>query len=321
MLTAALLVACNVYNDSLLEETATSGDDGTLTSDSTSSSGTSTSAGSNTTSTSGGSGQGPTTGTPTTTGTTNTTDAGGGQGGGASGGTESSTSSSTDGQGGESSSADTNGTTSSTGTGGSATTSTSTVTSTTGTTEVDPLLVDDMEDGNNQLKRPTFDGYWYTAADETGSGEITPPTDDECTPTELDPARGDSTQAMHVFGSWSGGDDWAATVGFNFDNKETAVDASGYSGISFWVRTDDSGTGVRVQLATTGVEDTGYWEFPLDSLDGDWQQITLMWDEPLLLQPTWAVEVDFDPETLFKVQFQFDEGDFDLWIDDIRFVE
>ena len=39
------------------------------------------------------------------------------------------------------------------------------------------------------------------------------------------------------------------------------------------------------------------------------------------MQPSWAAEVPFDAATLWKLQFQFDTETFDLWVDDIYFIE
>lgn len=189
----------------------------------------------------------------------------------------------------------------------------------------DPALIDDLEDGNSQLKQPTYNGYWFAAADTSeGEGMIDPQGGDETSGvTRLDEQRGDSTRAMHFSGDWDGG--WGAAIGFSLDQYDAAIDASPYSGISFWVRTDVPGTEVKLQILLKTVTDGADYEYllsDLHTLNADWQQISVLFDD--LAQPTWAEDlVTFDPRTLYKIQFQFVEGQgqFDLWIDDIWFIE
>jgi hypothetical protein len=181
-----------------------------------------------------------------------------------------------------------------------------------------------MEDGNSQLETPLYRGYWYTAADPTGDGDLTPePGMEEA--EDLDPARGDSTRAMHVYGEWTDGDDWAAAIGFAFNPGDAPVEASAFSGISFHVKSDEPATDVKVQLMITTVTDDAHFEYELSSLhdlSSSWQKITIHFDEAGSVwdQPSWKLQtVAFNPDNLYKVQFQFTEDPFDLWIDDVRF--
>lgn len=192
-----------------------------------------------------------------------------------------------------------------------------------GLPSVDSPLIDDLEDGNSRLRSP-YSGYWYVAVDTVdGDGTVSPEPGDEFSGvTNLDEARGDSERAMHVYGQWDGG--WGAALGFSFVTDESAIDASLYSGISFWTRTDAVGTEVKVQLLLTSVSDGADYEYPLSDevfLSDAWQKVSIDFDA--FEQPAWTGDpVQFDPRALYKVQFLFPEGQgaFDFWIDDIWFV-
>jgi hypothetical protein len=125
---------------------------------------------------------------------------------------------------------------------------------------------------------------------------------------------------MHVSGNWTRGDLWIAGVGFELQSDKAAVDASGYAGVSFYARTDEEDTQVRLQVMIEEVEDDGHFAIEL-ALTDSWQLFEVKWDSALLIQPTWAAQVTFDPATLWKFQFQFDSEKFDLWVDDIHFIE
>ncbi|HEY6723651.1 MAG TPA: hypothetical protein VI197_06440, partial [Polyangiaceae bacterium] len=156
---------------------------------------------------------------------------------------------------------------------------------------------------------------------EDGDGSLTPAPDDECDPENLDEPRDGSKRAMHVSGSWSGTDlEWIAAFGFPLEHDEEPVDASGYAGVTFYAKTDDDETAVRLQVMIDDVRDEGHFAIEL-SLTSSWQEYTVLWDDERLIQPSWANPETFDPATLFKLQFQFDSESFDMWVDDIRFVE
>ena len=323
-----VLVACNTYtSDLLVDGDPESTNDSSETSDSTltTASGGSTSqvtttihtvtSTSTSTSTNGGDGG---SGGSTTSSPNDTTDGGG------SGGDSTATSTSTDtdtettitstsagaGSGGDGGSTNTGGRGGSAtgGTGGSS------------TTGIDVLLIDDLEDGNNQIETPTYSGYWFTTANEDGDGTLAPAPTDDCDPEELDMPRDGSEQAMHVSGSWSGTDlEWIAAFGFPLKHDEAPVDASSYAGITFFAKTDNEETDVRLQVMIEEVEDEGHFAIEL-GVTSSWEQYTVLWDDERLIQPSWAAEVTFDPAALFKLQFQFDSESFDLWVDDIRFV-
>lgn len=317
LMVMAPVAACNVYNSDLLEETA-SGDFGpsTTSTETSSTSGSVTTNSITTTINSTSMGETSTDTTSTTgSGGSDSTDSGSTTGGGSGGDgttatTETTTNTTSSADGGSSGAGAASGTGGTGGTGGSVATTSN---------PIDMALIDDLEDGNNQLKTPTYSGYWFTAVDPTGDGTIVPDPDEQCKPVNLSTPRGDSNRAMHISGDWADGDDWTAALGFNFDKDEAPIDASGYQGIHLFAKTSISNP-IRLQLMVDGVTDSGHWERELD-LDTDWSEVTLLWDDPGLAQPSWAETVPFDPSQLVGVQFQFMDGTIDLWIDDVRFVE
>lgn len=326
---SAVLIACSVYDESLLVDGDDTFEDGTPTSSSGSGgqgpsagslTSSSTSQGSNTTSSTSG------------TGTTGSTEAGGT--GGTSGGSQASSTS----QGGENTSSNNGGgggdtTTSASSGGGSASTSDGTTGSggsngsggtsgtggTGGAVAADPLLIDDLDDADGRLD-PNYTGYWYFAMDEEdpdAEGEITAP-DDTDTPrgVETTPAREGSTHAMHAAGSWGG---WGAALGFSFNQPDTKpIDGSVFSGISFYARAS-AATTARLEVVTDATYDKNNHLRAELSLTNEWEYHEVLWRD--LEEPDWDPDAPWEPETMLKVQFHFDNSDFDFWIDDVRFVE
>jgi hypothetical protein len=315
-LLATGLIACSVYDDSLLPDE----DDRFVVNASGNSSNSTSSSGSNPTSSTGTSVQSANSSTSTTG-----SDSGGSGGGGGDGGTGGSDSTTTDGGGNGGSGNASQAATTTGGGSGAAPTTTGGTGGTGGTVDPgDPALIDDMEDRNNQLSRP-YNGYWYTAVDTTGDGAVTPEAGDRVDASELMPVRDDSEYGMHVSGQWSGGDNWAAALGFAFYNDEDAIGSNDFTGITFYARSDaPTTTAVAVELMLTTVEDDGHFSFDLGAvLTDEWQEITILFSDAAdtLVQPTWAEEVTFNATTLYKIQFKFGEDPFDLWVDDIRFLE
>lgn len=326
---SAVLIACSVYDESLLVDGDDTFEDGTPTSSSGSGgqgpsagslTSSSTSQGSNTTSSTSG------------TGTTGSTEAGG------TGGTSDGSQASSTSQGGENTSSNNGGgggdtTTSASSGGGSASTSDGTTGSggsngsggtsgtggTGGAVAADPLLIDDLDDADGRLD-PNYTGYWYFAMDEEdpdAEGEITAP-DDTDTPrgVETTPAREGSTHAMHAAGSWGG---WGAALGFSFNQPDTKpIDGSVFSGISFYARAS-AATTARLEVVTDATYDKNNHLRAELSLTNEWEYHEVLWRD--LEEPDWDPDAPWEPETMLKVQFHFDNSDFDFWIDDVRFVE
>lgn len=307
---AVSLVACSVYTEDLLQDTASTSDGDTLTagSDSTTDGSTTTRM---TSSTGSGSGQTSSTSTSGSGGAGSTGEAG-------TGGDTTTESSTTASQGGDAGSSSPATTTGSGGSGGESTVTTtgaSGSTSTGGSVSTDPLLIDDMEDGDNQVD-PNYNGYWYLAVDDMeGSGSIDSPADpDEPEGEPTTPPRDGSDIAMHAAGSWSG---WGAALGFSFRANESAIDGSAFSGISFYARAD-SGT-VRVEVATEATAmASDHYKFDLP-ITSTWQHYEIAWTD---LEPQdWSEDAPWEPESMLQVQFHFEDSEFDFWVDDIRFME
>jgi len=331
VVTLCTLAACNTYTPDLLESgDAESTDDGGETSDATLTTGSGGSTGNLTTtinsttstnsSTSGGDGGG---GSDTTSSPSETSTDGGGTGGGSSTGssnTDTDTTSTT-----TTASTDTGGSGGG-GTGGSGGSGGSGGATSTTSNPVNPLLIDDFEDGDSQLETPTYSGYWFTAVDDTGTGEVLPAPGGDCEPEDLDPPRDDSDRAMHVSGTWNDGAVWIAALGFPLKNGGTEedpepVDASVYDGVTFYAKTDEEDTQVRLEVMITDVKDNAHFAIDID-LSSTWELYTVTWDDPRLIQPAWTTApVDFEAAHLYKFQFQFESETFDLWVDDISFFE
>ncbi|WP_433927525.1 carbohydrate binding domain-containing protein [Sorangium cellulosum] len=212
-----------------------------------------------------------------------------------------------------------------------------------GSTDVD--LIDDMEDGDGAIEKVGGRvGYWYSYND--GTGTQTPPVSTEemhvgFLPEALTPPRGQSTMAMHTFGS--GFTDWGAGVRFPLNRPEMvalAYDASAYTGIVFWARLGDAGavTTMKVNISDTVSEPAGgicdesagvgdpdrcydHWSYDA-SLGAEWSQIVIPFEE--LAREGWGAEPTaqaIDIAALYAIEFRFAQGeDFDVYIDDISFT-
>lgn len=185
-------------------------------------------------------------------------------------------------------------------------------------------LIDDFEDGNSQiLPSEGRSGFWQTTND--GAGVQTPSSDAALSAT-LEPARGDSSRALHTTGS--GFDRWGAAVRTDFNQQgfeSQAYDVSGYTGLKLWARTGNGDTDtVRVQIVTPGTEDGCFTcadHFGSDAqLTAEWQEFTLPFAE--MEQQGWGMPQlsSFDLENALGLQFTFARNDdFDVWIDDVGF--
>ncbi|KYF61031.1 hypothetical protein BE15_27970 [Sorangium cellulosum] len=209
---------------------------------------------------------------------------------------------------------------------------------------VDVALIDDMEDGDGAIEEVGGRvGYWYSYND--GTGTQTPPVYSEAMPVgfipeALTPPRGESTMAMHTFGS--GFTEWGAGVGFALNGPDMGLfpyDASAYSGIKLWARLGDAGavTAMKVNVSDKVSEPAGgicdesagegepnrcfdHW-FYTAPLGAEWAEVVIPFEELTReghgAEPT-AEAVDITG--LYTIEFRFAQGeDFDVYIDDISF--
>jgi len=193
-------------------------------------------------------------------------------------------------------------------------------------------LVDDFEDGNNQVATMgERDGYWYVSADQLGTKITHPP---EGFAASEGGANG-SAMSAHVTGHTvaAGDQAWGVEFGGNFlSAKGEFYDASRYAGISFRAKAPGKGIkGVRVNLSDVNTHPDGatckacYNHFRKDvNLTGEWKEYRVLFSE-LQQRPGWGDPrpENVTPSKLISVTFAVGsvESDFDIWVDDIQFLE
>jgi hypothetical protein len=193
-------------------------------------------------------------------------------------------------------------------------------------------LIDDFEDDNNQVAAMADrDGYWWISKDTLGSTVTNPP--EGFKPAEG--GAGGSALSAHVAGHTvaKGDQSWGVEMGGNFlSSKAGLYDASKYAGISFKAKAGGNGIKtVRVNLTDVNThEDAGVckacWNhFKKDfTFTSDWKEYRMMFAE-LQQREGWG---DPRPEhvatnQVMSVTFAVGgvDGDFDLWVDDLQFLE
>lgn len=309
LLPCALLVACNVYDESLLDDVQSSvgrgGTASTAGKGNTNDAGKTSIGGTGSDSEQGGSGE---PGTPT--------------GGSAAGGTSVGGSSTT---------------TAGTGTGGTSSDGGTTATGGTGTTggTANPPtgvdLMDDMEDGNFYLTaKPPRYGFWYLAGDATAGASL---PKIENLVASFEPARGESTSAVHFKATGFKG--WGASVGFSFaDSKQQKApyDGGDAVGVSFWVRGSiTNSVKLKVMFPISGTAEggsdcggTGQGQC-LDhfatqvSVTDEWKQVQILFSN--VHQAGWGAAVDgFDAAHMLGIEWTVALADADVWIDDVALL-
>jgi len=195
-----------------------------------------------------------------------------------------------------------------------------------GVRDVDDGLVDDLEDGNNQLAgQEGRDGYWWTKKDDVGSTAEMQPEG---------PGAEKSETAMHLHGKTANGDPstaWGAGFGFNFTDGGKLYDASKYAGISFRAKAGPMSThNVRFNIGDVnthkdgGICKTCWNHFGKDIvLTGGWREykVTFAGAEQ---QPYWGDPrpPSISPAKLLSVDWSIGPGQvYDIWVDDIRLLE
>ncbi|AGP34002.1 hypothetical protein BE04_46170 [Sorangium cellulosum] len=200
-----------------------------------------------------------------------------------------------------------------------------------------PLLIDDMEDGNNTII-PLEDeanprrGYWFAANDMNG---LQLPAAGDFYMSRLELPRGDSAWAVNSEAD-NGFTQWGALIGFllNADEggTERVYDASGFRGIAFWAYAE-SGSYARMIV---DVADVQTWRNGgICGTDGKCDDhfrtivnLTPCWkyyEVPFadLKQTGWGEQFDaVDVTQLWAIQFRFNSGQkFNIWVDDVAFYE
>jgi hypothetical protein len=192
-------------------------------------------------------------------------------------------------------------------------------------------VLDDMEDGNFYLspKPPRF-GFWYVAGDTTVGAKL--PKIEELVGA-FTPARDASTSAVHFTAAGFKG--WGSSVGLSFTDsvsKRSAYDAGSALGISFWVRGSVSDNAkLRVLFPLLGTDPTGKQcggtgqgqcldHFATQvSVTSQWQQVTVLFSS--LHQAGWGVPLAaFDPKQMLGIEWSAGIADVDVWLDDLALL-
>ncbi|WP_437961232.1 hypothetical protein WME76_17420 [Sorangium sp. So ce119] len=200
-----------------------------------------------------------------------------------------------------------------------------------------PLLIDDMEDGDNTII-PVEDevnprrGYWYVANDANG---LQNPAAGDFYMSELELPRGDSTWAVNVDAD-EGFTSWGALFGVRLNTDEAGTeglyDASGFRGISFWAYAE-SGSYARMIVDAADVqtwEDGGICGTK-GTCDDHFRMIVALtpcwkyYEVPFadLKQTGWGEKFEaVDVTQLWAIQFRFNaKQQFNVWVDDVAFYK
>jgi endoglucanase len=187
-------------------------------------------------------------------------------------------------------------------------------------------LIEDFEDGDHQLlQQDGRGGFWYIEADEEGT-TIEP--DGEFEPS--DGGAHGTHKAGHIVGRTAAGSNVWAGMSVNLANPKQPYDASKYRGISFYARRGKAGTPhVIVRVPDAGSDPEGgvckdCWnDFGASlELSEHFRKFVLPFDE-LRQEPGWGEQrAEIDAKKLFGLKWQIKapSTNYDIWLDDIRFV-
>jgi len=188
-------------------------------------------------------------------------------------------------------------------------------------------LLDDFEDGNTRLAAVAGrGGYWFKSADSKGS---------EFNPDDMQIVDGGPEhpgKVLHVAGSTSGASDaWGVLVGANYSSEGKSYDASRYVGISFKAKVGpDSTPAVRFKIGDINTHPdmgvcTDCWNhFGKDlALRTEWKEYQVLFTVARQ-EPYWGNPKpdSITPGALYSFDFTIKPGQkFDLWVDDMHFLE
>jgi hypothetical protein len=193
-------------------------------------------------------------------------------------------------------------------------------------------LIDDFEDGNNQVAlMGERDGYWWVSTDTLGTKVTDPP--EGFKPSDGG-AKGSSMAGRVVGHTVAGGDQaWGVEFGGNFlSAKSEMYDASRYVGISFMAKAPGKGIkSVRFNVTDVNTHPDGAvcttcWNhFRKDlNLTNEWKEYRVLFSE-LQQRPGWGSPrpEHVTPTKLVAATFAVGgvDSDFDVWIDDLQFLE
>lgn len=190
-------------------------------------------------------------------------------------------------------------------------------------------LIDDGEDGNNQVIVHTGRaGYIYTYMDPEGT-TISPKAGSEGGVFAMSAGGHNSGYAMRMNGTVANAKIVYAGMGLNMTDPKDMYDATQYKGISFWAKRGPGASNVvRVKMPDVNTDPDGglcgncYNDFGLDiKLNEEWTQYIIPFGK-MKQEPGWgnprpgSLAVD----KVFALQFQVKKpGPYDVWVDDIAF--
>jgi hypothetical protein len=193
---------------------------------------------------------------------------------------------------------------------------------------VDPLLIDDMEDGDPAIcDSAGRHGRWYSAGDGT-STDVMPREGTDFFPTAIPGGRGTSHYAARLTGS--GFTLWGAGMGLRLNEPE-AYDASQRSGVRFWMKNN---VPVTVGLPTVeaalpsqggqcadgpGQHNCSNWfSFKITAPSSDWVE----YEVPFTAFSQPGGSSPWNPSHLLNVGFSAPPyTTFDVWVDDVQFYD
>ncbi len=194
----------------------------------------------------------------------------------------------------------------------------------------DPLLIDDMEDGNSAIcDSGGRQGFWFSIGDGT-STDLTPREGGDFLQTSIPGGRPSSQSAARLTGS--GFTDWGSLMGFDLTLGQP-YDASWASGIRFWMKNN---VPARVSFDTAetvpGTDSPGGqcvdrageyncyndFSFAITAPSSDWVQYDVPYsafgqaDGTALWDPSHLLDIKFGPAP---------NTTFDIWVDDVQFYD
>jgi hypothetical protein len=184
----------------------------------------------------------------------------------------------------------------------------------------DPLLLDDMEDGDaNICASGDRKGAWYRFGDKKALLEPS---------AEISGGRGDSNYAAHLSGT--GLTDWGAGMGFTLNAVgQQPYDVSVGDGITFWMkakgwvgvnfrRVETTPVATPPGTCTDAADCDHHFHFSVYATGDDWVEVRVPFTA-LTQSFGGSGRLSWDPTRILAIEFPASAPDVDIWVDDIRF--
>lgn len=215
-----------------------------------------------------------------------------------------------------------------------------------GTPPTGSMILDDFDDGDAVVLGDGRHGNWYEYDDETEGGSHTPTWDDE--PDGWLPEAGgieEGGYALHTSGGgftlWGSGQG-LAPVWDDDKKQECLFDASGFDGVTFWIKGEIDGSESSAIEEDRGVLKVGFTEpdiLPLEvggrcdpdegscydwhkariSLSACWQKVSIPFDQ--MEQDGWGLDGgELNTDEIVNLNLEIAQGNtFDYWLDQVEF--